>query len=358
MAHTSPTATSVATLQPTTVPQKTNAAQSIRVPLPPPSFPTPPPQPSVTPCPLPTVTPTPAPSITATATPSANPTSTPTTSPATCTPCGQYSGNNPSQATIQAALDAAAAKYGLPPRLVYAVAWQESNWHEDIESCDGGVGLMQVQYYTYPWLNQLNQAGCDVPITPTSYNDPYNSVQDNAYLGAKYLAWLKCLYAYNSPGGGTSFAPADGSTENDYYTAGNPDLAYPDTSTLNGQNLGPCAPTPSTTSPTPSTATPAPSPTPVYGTCSLCLSLYNDNSNGPTATLYQDMADSNGVNGDWSCPFDPTKGITDYELLDLVLSAYNAGPGAISQCGCIPNLNYVGNAEYWVTLFAEGHLPS
>jgi hypothetical protein len=238
----------------------------------------------------------------------------------------------------------------LPARLLYAVAWQESNWHEDVVSCDGGVGLMQVQYYTYPWLNNLSQSGCDVSIAPTSYDDPYNSVQDNAFLGAKYLAWLKCLYAYNGPGGGSIISPASGSTETDYFTAGNPDLAYPDVATLDGQQLGPCAPPAGS-------GTPTPSPTPVYGTCSLCLSLYDDNSNGPTSTLYQDLADRGGIDGHWSCPFDPTKGIGDYELLDLVLSAYNAGPGTISQCGCIPNLSYVGSAEYWVTLFADGQLP-
>ena len=206
---------------------------------------------------------------------------------------------------------------------------------------------MQIQFYTYPWLNQLSQSGCDVAITPTSYNDPYTSVQDNAYLGAKYLAWLKCLYEYNAPGGGTPNSPANGSTAYDYLQAG---LAYPDLKTLAGQTLSACAPAPAA-------GTPTPAPTPVHGACSLCLTLYQSNSNGPTTTLYQDLDDASGLGGHWSCPFDPTKGITDYELFDLVLSAYNAGPGTISQCGCVPNLNYVGNAEYWVTEFADGQLP-
>jgi hypothetical protein len=45
-------------------------------------------------------------------------------------------------------------------------------------------------------------------------------------------------------------------------------------------------------------------------------------------------------------------------LLDLVLSAYNAGPGTASACACIPNLGYVGTVEYWVTEFAIGALPA
>ena len=63
-------------------------------------------------------------------------------------PCPYYSGNNPSQSAIRAALNSAADAYHLPRNLLLAVAWQESRWHEDVLSGDGGIGLMQLQYYT------------------------------------------------------------------------------------------------------------------------------------------------------------------------------------------------------------------
>jgi soluble lytic murein transglycosylase-like protein len=67
---------------------------------------------------------------------------------ATCVPCPYYSGNNPSQSAIRAALNSAADAYHLSRNLLLAVAWQESRWHEDVLSCDGGIGLMQVQSYS------------------------------------------------------------------------------------------------------------------------------------------------------------------------------------------------------------------
>ena len=290
-----------------------------------------------------------------------------------CVPCGTYAGTNPSQAEIIAALQGAASQYQLPVNLLLAVAWQESQWHEDITSCDGGIGLMQVQYYTFPWLNALDVPQCG--ISPTQYNSPSTSVEDNAFLGAKYLKWLECLYAYNGPGGGSPSAPADGGSAFLYQQVG---LAYPDTQTLQGvpitaecpqatptpaasatavPSVTPSSPT-SPPSPTVSTSpTAASSPTPTFtpGSCGLCQTLYQDNGNGPTATLFQDLPST--TNDPWSCPMDPTKGVGDYELLDLVLSAYNAGPNSISNCSCIPNLDYVGTAEYWITQFRNGALP-
>jgi hypothetical protein len=265
-------------------------------------------------------------------------------------------GTNPSQTEIVAALDAAAAQYQLPVNLLYAVAWQESHWHEDVTSCDGGLGLMQVQYYTVPWLNALSLPACG--LGPTQYDAPSSSVEDNAFLGAKFLKWLQCLYAYNGPGGGSPSTPANGGSAYYYAQAG---LAYPDTQTLLGTPIisvcpeaAPATPTASLApSPTPSLS---PTPTATPGGCSLCLTLYENNGNGPEVTTYQDLPSL--TSDPWSCPIDPTKGVGDYELLDLVLSAYNAGPGSVSSCACIPNLDYVGTVEYWVTEFSIGALPS
>ncbi len=112
--------------------------------------------------------------------------------PSSCVTCPYYKGNNPSQSQIATALANAAAKYGLPPNLLKAVAWQESRWHEDVTSCDGGIGLMQIQYYTYPWLNQQAVPECGLKITT---DDPY-TLAGNADLGAKYLKYLACFWNY------------------------------------------------------------------------------------------------------------------------------------------------------------------
>jgi hypothetical protein len=306
--------------------------------------------------------PTPPPSV-------ASPSPCATPAAGSCVPCGTATGNNVSQAQIIAALNAAAAQYQLPVNLLYAVAWQESSWHEDVTSCDGGLGLMQVQDYTYPWLNALDEPSCG--IVPTQYTNPSTSVEDNAFLGAKYLKWLECLYAYNGPGGGTSTVPAPGGSAYAYQQSG---LAYPDTQTSKGlPTTSTCtpasgiSPTPgasaTATASAPASSTPSPTASPIAGLtpsatpapCSLCLTLFENNSNGPAATTYQDLPSTSS--DPWSCPIDPTKGDSDYELLDLVLSAYNAGPGSISGCGCIPNLDYVGTVEYWISEFRLGVLP-
>lgn len=220
-----------------------------------------------------------------------------------CTPCGVDAGNNPSQTSIRAALDAAADRYGLPHNLVYGFAWEESQWHQDVGACDGGVGLMQIQYYYADYFNHsdvLNGSGCG--ISDSSY-DIY-TLDGNADLGAKVIKYLSCYYRRVAAG--------------KYSAAGK---AFPDTSS---------------------------SP-------SLCAQLYNDNTNGPTTTLYQDL--SSAVTDGWSCPLDPTQGLTSAEVLDYSISAYNAGQTAIYSCGCIPNLGYVGAVEYWTTEFQQGTLP-
>ncbi len=69
--------------------------------------------------------------------------------------------------------------------LLYAVAWQESRWHQDVYSCDGGVGLMQIQYYL---VNDFNHASY-INNTPCGLHDTsYDAtvLQDNAYLGPSF----------------------------------------------------------------------------------------------------------------------------------------------------------------------------
>jgi hypothetical protein len=63
--------------------------------------------------------------------------------------------------------------------LVKAVAWMESGWQSNIHNCDGGAGIMQVMPDTVSMIN-------------SRFEQSYSAAkyQDNAYLGANYLAWM------------------------------------------------------------------------------------------------------------------------------------------------------------------------
>lgn len=77
---------------------------------------------------------------------------------------------------VRAMLISAADQHGLPRNLVLAIAWQESGWTQHVISWDGGVGTMQLMWYTTQWLN--NYMG-------KRYN-PY-SLYGNIQLGTDYL---------------------------------------------------------------------------------------------------------------------------------------------------------------------------
>ena len=283
--------------------------------------------PATTPTAIPTAseaTATPAATPAATAAPTATNTPAPTAttgfggepSPtATCAACPVYLGANPDQATISAALEAAALKYGLPANLVKAVAWQESRWHVDVLSCDGGIGLMQIQYYTYPWLNSVAQPECDLVATD---DDPY-TLAGNADLGAKYLKWLSCFYSYWGDNGGASPTTPGAYTMAAYYQEAN--LQYPDTLNADG----------------------------TLNAASFCAAVYNDASRPQYATLPSTPSDV------WSCPYSATTG--DNTLLDMTLSAYNEGAGYTDQYG-IQNPWYVSGVEGWIPQFSAGSLPT
>lgn len=232
----------------------------------------------------------------------------------TCQPCPVYLGNNPDQATIATALTNAAVKYGLPANLLMAVAWQESRWHVDVLSCDGGIGLMQIQYYTYPWLNSVEEPVCGLTATT---DDPY-TLEGNADLGAKYIKWLSCFYSYWGDNGGASLASPGPYTIAWYYQQAS--LQYPDT--LNGDGT--------------------------TNANSLCAAVFNDQNQPQYAALPSTTSDV------WSCPYSATSG--DNTLLDMTLSAYNEGAGYTDQYG-IQNRWYVDGVEGWIPQFANGSLP-
>jgi Transglycosylase SLT domain len=283
------------------------------IPTAPPTPPTPTAAPTAAPtCPTATATPT---CPTATATPTCpTATATPTAGPTNCQQCPYYAGNNPSQSQISSALIAAADLYHLPHNLLLAVAWQESKWHQDVTACDGGIGLMQIQPYTYPWLNGQSVPACG--LAATSY-DP-STLTGNADLGAKFLAWLSCFYSYWGNNGGSSLASPGLDTIDWYYQQAK--LQYPDTLNSNG--------------------TPNPQ--------SLCAAVFNN----PSHPEYQALPST--TSDPWSCPYSATAG--DATLLDFTLSAYNEGPSYTDQYG-IQNWPYVDAVEGFIPQFAAGSLP-
>jgi hypothetical protein len=242
---------------------------------------------------------------------------------ATCTPCPAYIGNNPSQSQIAAALNTAAAKYGLPTTLLDAIAWQESKWHEDVTSCDGGVGLMQVQYYYQDYFNGLNVPECGLSST----SDNIYTLAGNADLGAKYVKYLECFWSYWGNVSGSSLSnPAQYTIAWYYEDNSSPPRQYPDLSS----------------------------------NPSLCSLVYQD----ARYPEYPAMTSSPTV---WSCPFDPAnctppsapggQWTFDNRLLDMTVSAYNQGIGSTVNYGPQNNAGYVSNVEYFITQFASGALP-
>jgi soluble lytic murein transglycosylase-like protein len=102
--------------------------------------------------------------------------------------CAERDGKEVSKAKARNALTAAAArtywptsapKLKVPRRLVLVTAWHESGWTSNYVNCDGGRGLMQVMPDTESFINQRFEQSYD----STDY-------QQNAVLGANYLAWL------------------------------------------------------------------------------------------------------------------------------------------------------------------------
>ncbi len=286
--------------------------------------------PTPTPLPAPTGQPT-NPPVGPTDTPA--PTNTPASNSPTATPtpqivtqgntscqCPYFNGSNPSPSAIETALQNAANTYDLPVNLLKGVAWRESSWHENVLSCDGGIGLMQIQYYTYPWLNQAAVPACGLVATN---DNPYN-LQGNANLGAKLLKYLSCYYSYWGDNGGTSINTPGQYTMAWYYAQAN--LQFPDTVNADGS----------------------------MNTHSLCAAIYND----PSRPWYPGLRNPADPPQDvymWSCPYSATAG--DATLLDMTLSTYNEGAGYTDQYG-IQNWHYVQCVAVFIGQYAQNQTPS
>jgi LysM repeat protein len=57
-------------------------------------------------------------------------------------------------ARVNALLAHVAHEVGVDPRVVKAVAWMESGWHQHVVSATGAIGLMQVEPYTGEWISR------------------------------------------------------------------------------------------------------------------------------------------------------------------------------------------------------------
>jgi soluble lytic murein transglycosylase-like protein len=86
--------------------------------------------------------------------------------------------------------NAASAQYGLPPDLLAAQAWQESNWNPTAQSGVGAQGIMQLMPQYYPNVD---------PFDPTQAI-PAAAATDAANY-QRFGSWALALAAYNAGAG-------------------------------------------------------------------------------------------------------------------------------------------------------------
>jgi N-acetylmuramoyl-L-alanine amidase len=87
-------------------------------------------------------------------------------------------------ARVNALLTHVANQVGVDPKLVKAVAWMESGWHQGVVSPTGAVGLMQVEPYTGEWVSRY-LAGRSLNLRVAS---------DNVLAGALLLHHLLAVH--------------------------------------------------------------------------------------------------------------------------------------------------------------------
>jgi hypothetical protein len=79
--------------------------------------------------------------------------------------------------------------------LVEGIGWEESGWQSTIESCDGGLGTMQVMADTATWMNE-------------KYGTNYDraTLTGNVTIATGYLAWLTRYFGDRYFGGNYGLA--------------------------------------------------------------------------------------------------------------------------------------------------------
>jgi hypothetical protein len=92
-------------------------------------------------------------------------------------------GQPPTQDQVRQALFTESQQLSMPFPLIEAIGWQESGWQENVQACDGGVGVMQLQPETTQWLNE-------------TYGTNYSAYDliGNATLGVTLINWLYNYY--------------------------------------------------------------------------------------------------------------------------------------------------------------------
>ncbi len=123
---------------------------------------------------------------------------------------------DPATATIKHALTAAAIAHGIPPRVLYAVAYQESRWQQTgddgqpLVSGDGGIGIMQVTSYGGYDLGRLQSdamyninAGADILSSKFDQSPRIGDGRRDCYEN-----WYFAVWAYNGWIPGNSYPDA------------------------------------------------------------------------------------------------------------------------------------------------------
>jgi hypothetical protein len=106
-------------------------------------------------------------------------------------------GPNANKKEVGQMLDAASEKYGIPPNILKAVAWQESGWNPKALSYDGqhGKGVMQID-------DRFHQFARTQDVFDPKKNIDYGA-KYLASLKDKYGSWNEALHHYN---GGSTYA--------------------------------------------------------------------------------------------------------------------------------------------------------
>lgn len=128
-----------------------------------------------------------------------------------CAAAPAFSGTfvNPTPDQIRAKLYAAAVARDIPPKILYAIAYQESGWRQfdangdPLVSADGGIGIMQVTSYGSYDVERLTTdidydiaAGADILLEKWGYAPSVIPViGDGSQLC--YEDWFYAVWAYN-----------------------------------------------------------------------------------------------------------------------------------------------------------------
>lgn len=218
----------------------------------------------------------------------------------TCAPCTNgylWTTQRWTEQQTDQALKQAATTYGVPVRLLYALASDESGRREWVVSCSGDAGLLQIKIIQWRALAIQVVPACGLSATTDS---PW-TLQGNANLGAKLVAWYRCYYGYAGDTGGILSAPG-AYTVAWYYQQAR--LGWPST---------------------------------------LCLAVYHDSKQPAYVDLQLPTTEAERL----ACPYSAKVGDATY--LEVIISAYDEGFGTMSADG-ITNWRYVNdiiwNLEY------------